>query len=84
MVFGKRRIEQDVDVNGRKVGEVKHRELWVEKVKEGPVGFAIDMPWNEHSASFISDYDAEDRQRSLGLAPPIDTTYDDLDNRYGT
>lgn len=83
VVFGKKRIEQDVDENGKKIGEKKHRELWVEKVKEGPVGFAIPMPWNDHSASFISDYDAEDRQRELGLAPPIDTSYDDLDNRYG-
>lgn len=83
VVFGKKRIEPEVDVNGRKIGEKKHRELWVEKVKEGPVGFAIDMPWNDHSASFISDYEAEDRQRELGLAPPIDTTYDDLDDRYG-
>lgn len=84
VVFGKKRVEPDVDANGRKVGEKKHREIWVEKVKEGPVGFAIDMPWNEHSACFISDYDPEDRQRDLGLAPPIDTSYDDLDDRYGT
>lgn len=84
VVFGKKRVEQDVDATGRKVGEKKHRELWVEKVKEGPVGFAIDMPWNEHSATFISDYDAEDRQRELGLAPPIDTSYDDFDEQHAS
>jgi replicative DNA helicase len=80
VLFGKRRIEQEVDKEtGRKLGEKTHREIWVEKVKEGPVGFSVPLGWNDNSATFISDYAEEDRQRDLGLLPPIDTTYDHLD-----
>jgi KaiC/GvpD/RAD55 family RecA-like ATPase len=82
VLFGKKKIEQDVNSDGKKIGEKVEREIWVEKVKEGPVGFTVPLNWNPHSACFISDYDADDRQQQLGLAPPQhDPSYDDFDNQ---
>jgi replicative DNA helicase len=86
ILFGKKRVEQEVNGDGKKTGEKITREIWVEKVKEGPVGFSIPLNWNPHSACFISDYEVEDRQRKLGLPipePEIDQ-HDDYDDRYGT
>ncbi len=83
VLFGKKKITQEVDANGKKTGEGMERELWVEKVKEGPVGFPVALNWNPHSACFISDYDADDRQMALGLPPPDphqDASYDEYDN----
>lgn len=83
VLFGKKKITQDVNSDGKKVGEKMEREIWVEKVKEGPVGFSVPLNWNPHSACFISDYDADDRQLALGLPPPDphhDASYDEYDN----
>lgn len=79
VLFGKKLVEQEVDSNGKKTGEKKAREIWVEKVKEGPTGFSVPLNWNDHSACFISDYATEDEQRQLGLAPP-EPDYDEYDN----
>lgn len=86
VLFGKKKITQEVDTAGKKTGEKMERELWVEKVKEGPVGFAVPLNWNPHSACFISDYDADDRQLALGLAPEPqhDPSYDEYDNYAAT
>lgn len=63
---------------------VSSKDLYVDKVKEGPAKFGIELPWDETSACFISDYDDEDRQRDLGLdrQPQVDSSYDDFDNEH--
>jgi hypothetical protein len=76
LMFGTREREKQLDKHtGHARGESETKKLFVEKVKEGPAGFSIELPWNEHSASFISDYDTPDgvlrfpQQTDLQLPP---------------
>jgi replicative DNA helicase len=60
------------------------KRLFIDKVKEGPAKFAIELAWNRHAACFVSDYDVEDQQRELGFNkdPAVDSSYDDFDNEH--
>lgn len=83
VLFGKSERAPKLDSGGKKQGDLISKKIWVEKVKEGPAKFEIDLEWDGESARFVSDYEVEDQQRSLGISqPPLDTTYDDLDDRY--
>jgi replicative DNA helicase len=81
VLFGITETVPEINASGVKVGEEKLKKLYVKKCKEGPAEFPIELAWNKHSACFISDYDADDRQLALGLVPPpVDPSYDEYDN----
>ena len=42
-----------------------HRYFKVEKVKNGPVGFPIDLIFEEHSARFVSSYPKDYMQAQM-------------------
>ena len=83
VLFGKSERTAKLDSSGKKQGDVNTRKLWVDKVKEGPAKFEIDLDWDADAARFVSDYADEDRQRALGIEqPPVDPTYDHLDDEH--
>jgi len=57
LLFGRVDEEAKLNDNGQKVGKTLKRWIWVDKVKEGPAKFRVDLEWDAHSACFISDYD---------------------------
>lgn len=83
VLFGKSERSAKLDASGKKQGDVNARKLWVDKVKEGPAKFEIDLDWDSDAARFVSDYAAEDQQQALGIGhPPVDPTYDHLDEEH--
>lgn len=58
LLFGKSDEETEMNAHGVKLGKRLKRWLWVEKVKQGPAKFRVDLDWSPTSACFLSDYGA--------------------------
>lgn len=81
LLFGRKDVDEELDANGNKSRKVAKRWIWVQKVKDGPAEFRIDLDWDHSAACFVSEYAGIAGQARLDLAPaPPAQEYDEYDN----
>lgn len=77
LMFGIKEKEAKVGADGVKQAEIETRALWIEKTKDGPAGFRVELDWHPSAACFLSDY-RNDANRELPF--PDGTHPDDYAN----
>lgn len=82
LLFGRKDVDDELDDDGKKKArKVSKRWLWVQKVKDGPAEFRIDLEWDNDAACFVSDYAGVPGQAHIqfGQQEAPENEYDDFD-----
>ena len=55
LLIGQSESEPELDAGGRKTGEVERKYLYLDKNKDGPKGFRVELDWEPQFAAFQRD-----------------------------